>query len=162
MSNDKERLATAQWVLERNLGWIAAAEIKVGIIIALDTAMLAGLAAVFGAALVKTTWSLLCASVAACTLIIGLFCAAKSVMPCVTGPNASLLFFGRIAELDVADYTEKFRDATEADLLRDWTEQIYRNAQIACQKHSWVIKAMGWSFFSALPWSVAIALLVEP
>lgn len=42
MSSDKERLQTAQWVLERNLAWIAAAEVKVGVIVAIDTAMLGG------------------------------------------------------------------------------------------------------------------------
>ncbi|WP_233099873.1 hypothetical protein, partial [Acidovorax sp. IB03] len=42
MSTENERLQTAQWVLERNLGWIAAAEVKVGVIVAIDTAMLGG------------------------------------------------------------------------------------------------------------------------
>ncbi len=44
----KDRLAIAQWVLERHLAWIAAAEVKVGVIVALDTALLGGLAAAFG------------------------------------------------------------------------------------------------------------------
>lgn len=39
---DDERLKAAQWVLERNLAWVAAAEVKVGVIVAIDTAMLGG------------------------------------------------------------------------------------------------------------------------
>jgi uncharacterized coiled-coil DUF342 family protein len=31
MSNAKERITTAQWILERNLAWIAAADVKVEI-----------------------------------------------------------------------------------------------------------------------------------
>ena len=50
MSTENERLQTAQWVLERNLGWIAAAEVKVGAIVAIDTAMLGGLGAAFSTA----------------------------------------------------------------------------------------------------------------
>jgi hypothetical protein len=31
MTGDDERVAAAQWILERNLGWIASAEVKVGV-----------------------------------------------------------------------------------------------------------------------------------
>lgn len=36
---NEERLQIAQWILERNLAWIAAAEVKVGVIVAIDVAM---------------------------------------------------------------------------------------------------------------------------
>ncbi len=44
MASDPEKLAHARWVLERNLHWIAAAEVKVGIVIAIDTGLLGALA----------------------------------------------------------------------------------------------------------------------
>lgn len=50
MNTAMESLQTAQWVLERNLGWIAAAETKVGVVVAIDTAMLGGLGAAFSGA----------------------------------------------------------------------------------------------------------------
>ena len=37
--DQKERLAIAQWVLERNLAWISASEVKVGAIVTIDMAM---------------------------------------------------------------------------------------------------------------------------
>jgi hypothetical protein len=40
VSTGTERLQTALWVMERNLGWIAAAQVKVGVIVAIDTGML--------------------------------------------------------------------------------------------------------------------------
>jgi len=49
MDIEKERIITAQWVLERNLAWIAAAEVKVGVVVAINTAMLGGLGASYGA-----------------------------------------------------------------------------------------------------------------
>lgn len=42
-----ERLKFAQWVLERNLSWIAASDVKTGVVVAVDTAMLAGLVTAF-------------------------------------------------------------------------------------------------------------------
>ena len=36
-------LADAKWTLERRLAWIAAAEVKVGVVVSMQVAMLAGL-----------------------------------------------------------------------------------------------------------------------
>ena len=67
MNTETERLQAAQWMLERNLAWIAAAEVKVGVIVAIDTAMLGGLGVAFSAADVKTRtyWAILFTLVAA-------------------------------------------------------------------------------------------------
>lgn len=161
MTTDRERLQTAQWVLERNLAWIAAAEVKVGVIVAIDTAMLGGLGAALSAtdAATRTHWAwfFLIASVAC--LCCGLFCAAMSVLPRITGPAKSLLFFGRINAFNEADYMASFKAATDTDLLEDWLAQIHRNAQIASKKYAWVRKSMWWSFMAVLPWLPAIVAL---
>jgi len=47
VSDEVERLRVAQWVLERNLGWIAASEVKAGVVVAIDTAMFGALATAF-------------------------------------------------------------------------------------------------------------------
>ena len=39
-----KRLLTAQWVMDVNLKWIAAAEVKTGVVVTLSVAMLGGLA----------------------------------------------------------------------------------------------------------------------
>jgi amino acid transporter len=163
MRADKERLQAAQWVLERNLAWIAAAEVKVGVIVAIDTAMLGGLGAAFSAAdgAVRTHWAWLFTIAAVACLGCGLFCAAMAVLPRVTGPTTSLLFFGRVGAYVDTDYIEHFKKATDADLLEDWTAQIHRNAQIACDKFAWVMKSMWWSFLSVLSWFPAIIALLD-
>jgi len=73
VSNSTERLQTAQWVFERHLGWIAAAEVKVGVLVALDTGMLGGLGAAFSAADVKTRtyWAVVFTMTATFLLAIG-------------------------------------------------------------------------------------------
>lgn len=159
--NEKDRLLAAQWILERNIGWITTAEVKVGVVVAFGTAMMGGLAAAFGASdgSSKSAWAYLFLVTAAVALSISLACAAMSIFPRLNGPSSSFLFFGRIAEKSVVEYTNDFCRATDEELLKDWCAQIHRNAEIARDKHAWVRKSMGWAFFGAIPWAGAIALL---
>lgn len=163
MSTEAERLQTAQWVLERNLAWIAAAEVKVGAIVAIDTAMLGGMGAAFSATDVKmrTYWAVLFTLAAAILLAGGLITAAMTVIPRVKGPAKSLLFFGRIGEVAEPDYIDAFKAATVQQLLEDWSAQIHRNAQIARDKFKLVRQAMVWSFLAILPWFAAIVTLIH-
>jgi hypothetical protein len=163
MDSEKERLIVAQWVLERNLAWIVAVEVKVGVAVAINTAMLGGLGAAFSASEVatRTAWSYLWVVSATIALAGGLFCAAMAVLPRVNGPAKSLVFFGRIAPLEEAAYIDQFKKATTLQLLEDWTAQIHRNAQIARDKFAWVRKSMYWSFLSVAPWFAAISILLK-
>lgn len=162
MATDSDRLKTAQWVLDRNLAWIAAADSKVGVIVAGNTAMLGGLAAAVSKVAVLTAWPVLLSLMAAGAQVVAILCAATAVLPRVDGPKRSLVFFGRVADLNPADYQNKFRSSTDAELLDDVTAQIHRNAEIACRKHGLVRKALWWSFISGAPWLVALAMLVKP
>lgn len=162
MADIKEKLATAQWVFERTLGWIAQAEIKIGIVATIDIAMLGGLAAAFSEATTKTCLIYALASLAAVFSAAGIACAAFSLLPRLNGPDQSLLFFGRVASLKRADYVARFKQSSDEDTLNDWLEQIHRNAEIAKAKHFWVRKAMELSFLGAIPWVIAVALLVSP
>ena len=162
MSNEKDRLRLAQWILERNLAWISAAEVKVGVIVAINTAMLGSLGAVLGNSdeSARSAWAYVWLSGAALTLASGIFCAAMAVIPRLSGPTDSLVFFGCINKLEPSEYDNKFKIATDAHLLEDWTAQIHRNAQIACNKFEWVRTSMIWSFTSVVPWFGAIITML--
>lgn len=162
-TDTKQRLATAQWVLERHLAWIAAADVKVGVIVAINTALLGGLAAAFAASssTARIPWTYVFLLFAAVPAVIGVFCAAMAVLPRTTGPKDSLLFFSPIAARSSADFCKRFRDTTDEQLLADWTDQIHRNAEIARDKYAWVRRSMYWSFLAAIPWIVAIGMLVK-
>ena len=163
MANDKDRLVTAQWVLERNLAWVAAAEVKVAVIVAIDTALLGSVGVAYAGvnAADRTPWAYIWAVSAGFGAAAGIFCAAVAVLPRRNGPAKSLVFFGLVGSLDQAEYFEKFKDATETELLEDWTAQIHRNAQIAGEKFSWVRVSMFWSFISVLPWFASILTLLR-
>lgn len=156
-----ERLATAQWILERTLGWIAAAEIKVGVVLSIDIAMMGGLAAAYAAATTKTPAIYGSTASAAAFAVAALACAAMSIKPRLDGPAQSLLYFGRVAELSRADYLARLKSASDEALLDDWAEQIHRNAEIAKVKHIWVTRSVVWSFLAAIPWAIAVSLLVR-
>ena len=162
MRGDKDRLPIAQWILERNLAWVAAAEVKVAVIVTIDMALLGSIGGTYSAAGAATRTA--CADLfwtifAAILVAAGIFCAAMAVLPRLKGPAESLVFFGCIGSLTRSDYLTRFKNASELQLLEDWTAQIHRNAQIACRKFCWVRRSMWLSFFSVIPWVVAIHML---
>jgi pycsar effector protein len=163
MTNDEDRLRFAEWVLERNLGWIAAAEVKVGVVVAIDTGTVGALAAFFAQSQIaeRTAWVLLVTIVAAVSLVFSIFCAAMAVMPRVTGPAKSNIFFGPIAQQNAADYADSVRNQSAADRLNDCLAQVHRNAEIAKEKFSWVRAGMAWAFVALPFWVVAIGLLAQ-
>lgn len=163
MQTDSGRLQVAQWILERNLGWIGAAEVKTGVIVAIDTAMLGALATGFGAtsAAERTAWVYLLTIAATLVLGIALYSAGRVVLPALGGPPSSLIFFGRIAEFDSPQrYAEAFRKCNVSELTDDFLAQIHRNAEIARDKFRWVRASMAWSFVAILPWLAALSVLV--
>jgi len=162
MSSEADRLKVAQWILDKNLTWIAAADSKVGFIVGVNTAMLGGLAAAVSKATHLTAWPTVFLLLATGAETVAILCAATAVLPRVDGPKRSFVFFGKIAEFDRAEYQERIRRCSDSDLLDDIAAQIHRNAEIATHKHGLVRKALWWSFLSGLPWIVAVAMLVKP
>jgi hypothetical protein len=157
----QQRLATSQWILERTLGWIAAAEVKVGVLLTIDIAMLGGLAAAYSAVTNKTDFEYGFTVSTAALSFVAAACGAMCIKPRTDGPKHSLVFFGPITDMSSADYSDRFRLASDSELLADITEQIHRNAQIASIKHKWVQRATAWSFLSAATWAVSVGLLVR-
>lgn len=159
MKDEQERFRVAQWVLERQIGWIATADVKVGVVVAIQTAMAGGLAAALGFAPQKTEWAIIFTAAAFVCSIGAFACAGRGLLPRTDGPDKSLIFFGRICSEARSDYISKFRGAADSELLDDCAAQIHRNAEIAGEKHLWVKNAVIWSFLSAPPWVLAIILL---
>mgnify|MGYP001360621427 CR=1 FL=1 len=162
MSENTTRLQTAQWVIERQLAWIAAADAKVAVVVAIDTAMIAALATAFAAAKSPTPWAITLSLTASLFTVVAMACAATSLLPRTSGPQSSLLYFGTISKSPPADYVEAFSKASADELLQDWALQIHRNAEIATRKHLLVRRAIGWSFAGALAWVFSVGLLVRP
>lgn len=163
MNSDHERLLVAQWIFERTLSWIAAAEVKVAVIVTVNTALLGGLGAAYTSlgTTKPTSWAMVWVTIAGISAAVGLFCAAMPVVPRLDGPKRSLLYFGRITKLNPIEYIEALKAASSASLLDDWGAQIHRNAEIAQIKHRWVRNSLCWSFFAMIPWGCGIVTLLH-
>ncbi len=161
MNDEKERLITAQWILERQLHWIAAAEVKIAVIVAVDTAILGSLGSMLGSDSPKTAWMVLFASFTLFSIFCAIICAAKTVIPRLGGPDSSLIFFGKIQAQDIDDYGAKVRSISDQDLLKDFTDQIHRNSEIALAKHVWVKNALYWSLIAVFPWAGFIVMVLK-
>lgn len=163
MTDTKHRIDLAKWLLERTLGWIATADTKTGMVIAIDLAMVGGLAAAFNASLpaARTYWCIKIVLLATACLAIAIFCAAMAALPRLSGPPDSLIFFGKIADRPVTAFVDKFSKVSESELLTDLATQIHRNAHIAKDKHHWVRRGLFMSFLAVLPWICALALLAR-
>lgn len=159
----EDRIEYAKWILERNLHWISAAEVKVGFIIAVDTAMLGALAAIFSTTKFSENgaWTNLFTIVTTVTLIGAIICAAMAVKPDTKGPPTSFVFFGKVAAQASADYVDHFKRANDDSFLQDLLDQIHRNAEIAKNKYEWVKSAVGWSFLSVPLWAAAIVCVMK-
>lgn len=158
----KDRLTTAQWILERNLAWIAAADAKVAIIVTINVAMLGGLAGTFGwSDAHRSYWAYGACIMAAILSGSGVFCAAMAMFPRTDGPKLSLLFSVPVAGMTLPDYQEALKIRSDEQLLEDWSGQVHRNAEIAKRKFEWVRGAMIWSFLGVPAWVVAIGVMLS-
>lgn len=176
MTTTKDRLAAAQWILERNLAWIGAADVKVGVLATLDVAMFGGLAAayVLPAKAQHPVWAWAAIAMACAGLVFSLCAAFLVLMPRIEGatrrrgvaalplpPTArSLVFFGEINEQSCEQFTNALTNASDEDLLADWARQIHRNAQLAAAKHQKLRLAIAGTAVALLPWIIAIVKLV--
>jgi len=145
--------------LERQLHWIGAADGKATTIFAIDTAMLAVLAALTPQKDAWTVFPAIVATIAAVLLLTSIGGLAAATFPRVAGPKGSLLFFGGICEYDEEDFVKRLTHPDLSEMTRDYARQVYRNAQIAKTKY-WCIKiAMIAIFIAVLPWLLAIYAL---
>jgi hypothetical protein len=159
MSYEK-KIVNAQWILERNLSWIATADVKAGVIITLNIAMLGGLATIVNSVKFVSSWAWVFIAIAASLGVLSTNFTAACLLPRLDGPEKSLIFFGKITDLDRSDYINVLAKVTDQDYFEDLAEQIHRNAEISMTKHMYVKKATIIAFISAVAWVLSILILV--
>jgi hypothetical protein len=161
MKNESNRLSMAQWILERQIDWITSADAKVGVVVAIQTAMVGALAAAYGSAKQPDGSDLFFAGFALFLSLVSLVCAALALFPRTDGPSSSFIFFAKITARSREEYISQLGSVSEGELLTDCSQQIHRNAEIADEKHRHVRNAMIWGFSSVTPWLLAIWALVS-
>ncbi|WP_225073875.1 Pycsar system effector family protein [Desulfuromonas sp. CSMB_57] len=145
-----------QYILDKQLGWIASADSRLSLVLPLSTAMLGALALY---APQPSQWTLMAGIPAAFAIFfLGLsivFCACAS-FPRTNGTKGSLTFFEGIVSRDLSQFRAAVKAAQSADLQDDLIQQCHINAQIASTKFSWVKRGMASMLIAMLPWAFAI------
>ena len=157
--NLEEKISNAKWILERNLSWINAADAKIAAITTINLAMLTVLATIYFPSSSKSAWAVLMSAVAFLFVVLSLMFVWFVVMPRISGPDKSNIFFGKIAEVSPDEFCENFSKLTSDKFLVDLMDQIHINSKIANQKHKFVRKAYFSTMFSLLPWLSSIVML---
>lgn len=147
----ENEISTARWVLERQLSWIDHAEVKAGLVLTINLALIS-------AFLVPDFWGpvliQLCRfhldimpflrGLIIATNIVACYCVCKVILAQTKSTKKSLIYFGEISKLKTTVCYEKdFVNAIkEKSFLSDLTSQIYINAKIATDKFYWVNRSI--------------------
>lgn len=147
--------------LARQLDWIRAVDGKVPVLIGIDTAMVAAIAAIAPEPGRFTALAGLMVVLGSGAVIISLICCITATFPRTDGPEGSLIFFGEICKRPLEAYDRAIRERTDADYLADLNAQCHRNAQVAASKYAAVANAMMWLFIALPLWLIAGYMLYQ-
>ncbi len=155
----QQQLDLARDQLSRVLNFFPRLETKHSVVLALDTGMLAFLAAhVASVSAMQTTTGV--------AVGLTLFCLGKSLWhlyhsgrPLLDGGHRSLIYFREIAVLEENEYIDAFTTVGEKDLLRDLLSQVWRNSEILTEKFAQLDRALRFTLLAIVPWLFAITLL---
>lgn len=156
--DDDRRFQLAQWTLERQLGWITAADAKAGFLIGMYLALAAVAVTLLESQQLSDTEKLLLCAATIVSLPSAVF-AVLVFFPKTDGPKGSMFYFGGIVETGVEGYASQLRDLSDAAALNDISAQIVRNAEIAKHKHEKVACSVRFAALAVLVWIVALATM---
>lgn len=145
-----------QYILDKQLSWIAAADSRLSLVLPLSTAMLGSLAVY---ATGPNSWTLIAgipAAFAILFLCLSVIFSACASFPRTTGTKGSLVFFDGIISRDLDQFRSSVKAAQKSDLIDDLVQQCHINAQIASAKFTWVKRGMASMLIAMLPWSFAM------
>lgn len=146
-------------ILAKNLAWISSADTKGTLLFAIDSAMLAVMAALVPPA---NLWNICSATFGILALIAlgtSLIFIVIAAFPRLNGPRNSLIYFGGIASHDENQYVEKIMNGVTEELLSDLARQCHRNAEIAKTKYEMIKRAVIGTFLALPVWLVSVWLM---
>ncbi len=152
-----ELIAHLRWVLERQLHWISAADVKAGGMIGAYMALAAIAATLLDSANPPAIAKLLFV-VAGFTMIPALACAVAVFFPRVDATRSSCIYFGEIAQQDLAKFLA--RRQSKGEVIDDLLAQIFINAKIATCKHKFAKNSILIGAASLAVWIGAVATLM--
>lgn len=155
-TDTRHRIGLANDQLNRVLGFFPRVDTKHSVVLAIDTGMLAFLAArapsfaVLGGRLgVAPGLTLIFVAVS-----FGYLYAGGS--PNLVGGNQSLTYFREIAARTEAKYIDAFLSTSDDEYLKDLLGQVWRNSEILAAKFDHLQRALLFLALAILPWVVSL------
>ena len=145
--------------LDRQLGWVRAAESRIALILPLATALFGSLAVKMKTLDLIVCWKVASVSAAILFIALSFIFAVVGIFPRVNGPKHSLIFFGGVGSASIESFHKKTREISEDGLKTDLREQIYINARIATLKYKWIKRSMTCLLISLVPWAISVGFL---
>lgn len=156
---NKELIQITQDQLNRVLGFFSRADAKASVLLAVDTSMLALLAA--NAPSVKSFhWHLLFVLLPVSLIGGSLWHLYRGAFPSLEGGRDSLIYFREIAKRTESKFVDEFVAQKEDSYIKDMLGQIWRNSEILKEKFDHLSSAFNWLALALLPWAVALAMFV--
>ncbi len=143
-------------VLSLQLNWIKSADNKIPPIFAINTAMLGVIAALIPDINSWDINSAIFTSMSIVPIVGSIICLALTAFPRLSGPKDSVVFFSGITSRTEDTYITEISDLTVEVLNKDMLQQIYRNAEIAKSKYTYIKKSMILSFSSIPLWFISV------
>lgn len=154
--NLDENIEKNRWLLDKQLAWIATGDVKIGAIVTLNLALLAGLGSYFSA---KSSWLLdILYTITVAIIIISIYYCKLGFRPKFDPPNQSNIFFGTIAINNLTTFIQGIDTVTKEKFSKDLANQVHRNAQIANRKYSYLSKATSAFLVASVFWLISLSL----
>jgi len=157
---DESSLTHLRWVMERQLHWIGAADVKAGGMIGAYMALAAIAATLLdsGNPPLQAKWLF---SIAAGAMLPALCFAVAVFFPRDAAKRSSLIFFGEISRVDLEKFKERCRSTTIDQVKDDLVNQIHINAIIARCKHKYAKTSIIWGSVALAVWLGGVATVAR-
>jgi hypothetical protein len=144
--------------LDLVLGFFTRADSKLSVVLALDTGMLAVLAA-DAPPLSALTWpTIVSAGLAILLLGASVVFLYRGAFPQLKGGQSSLVYFQEIASRTEHDFIEQFKQRSEGQHIDDVLGQVWRNSEVLKAKFLALRIAFILLALALIPWVVSLAL----
>lgn len=144
--------------LDRVLGFFPRVDAKASVVLAVDTGMLAFLAAKTPPTNEMTLWDIGISVLAVIFLGLSFWQLYKGAFPRLEGGNMSLVYFREIAGRTEARFIDEFKRQTDPDYINDLLGQVWRNSEILKEKFNHVKNAFLFLALAIPPWLVSLVL----
>jgi Family of unknown function (DUF5706) len=156
---DLDKLETASEAqLTLVLSFFARVETKLSFVFAIDTGMLAVLAADAPPMKTLSLWATGAAGLAVLFIGLSIVFLYRGAFPNLKGGEASLVYFREIARRTEHQFIAQFKKQTQEQRTDDLLGQAWRNSEILKMKFEALKVAFTLLAISVAPWSIALAL----